>query len=161
MTRTGSAAKPSDPAVRLVPPRDAADPGWLAQRLLLWPEDDAAAHLRGMAVALARGDFVRLAASAQGSVLGFAEAALRRDNVNGTTSSPVAFLEGPFVTDGARRQGIARALVDAVAAWAVGAGCRELASDSLLDNTAAHAAHHALGFSETERVVYFLRPLVR
>ena len=69
----------------------------------------------------------------------------------------MAFLEGLFVVAGSRRQGIARALVESVAAWALAEGCSELASDSLLDNTAAHAAHRALGFQETERVVYFRR----
>jgi aminoglycoside 6'-N-acetyltransferase I len=38
-------------------------------------------------------------------------------------------------------------------------GCTELASDALLDNQASHAMHEALGFAETERVVYFLKPL--
>ena len=56
-------------------------------------------------------------------------------------------------------QGVARALVESVAQWARSAGCAELASDSLLDNPLAHAAHRALGFEETERVVYFRRAL--
>jgi aminoglycoside 6'-N-acetyltransferase I len=46
-------------------------------------------------------------------------------------------------------------------AWALGEGLSEIASDSLIDNVAAHAAHRALGFAETERVVYFRRPLQR
>jgi aminoglycoside 6'-N-acetyltransferase I len=59
----------------------------------------------------------------------------------------------------ARRQSVARVLVDSVAGWASSEGCMELASDSLLDNTAAHEMHRALGFEETERVVYFRRVL--
>jgi len=81
------------------------------------------------------------------------------DYVNGTGSSPVAFLEGLYVTPNFRRKGVARALVNCVVEWASAWGCLELASDSLLNNTAAHAAHRALGFEETERVVYFLRRL--
>jgi aminoglycoside 6'-N-acetyltransferase I len=54
-----------------------------------------------------------------------------------------------------RRRGVARSLVNAVVTWARGEQCRELASDSLLANTESHAAHGALGFDETERVVYF------
>jgi len=83
----------------------------------------------------------------------------RVDYVNGSSTSPVAFLEGLYVEPAARRKGVARALVEAVAAWASAEGCRELASDSPLGNTAAHAVHRALGFAETERVVYFLRTL--
>lgn len=36
-----------------------------------------------------------------------------------------------------------------------GRGCAELASDTALDNLAAQAAHLALGFEETERVVFY------
>jgi aminoglycoside 6'-N-acetyltransferase I len=54
---------------------------------------------------------------------------------------------------------VARTLVGSVVAWALRQGLSELASDSLVHNAAAHAAHRALGFEETERVVYFRRPL--
>jgi aminoglycoside 6'-N-acetyltransferase I len=72
---------------------------------------------------------------------------------------PVAFLEGIYVVPEFRLRGVARTLVDAVMIWAKAAGCHELASDSLLPNTDAHAAHRALGFEETERVVYFRKAL--
>ena len=64
-----------------------------------------------------------------------------------------------YVAPGFRRRGVARTLVNSVEKWASAEGCLELASDSLLGNTAAHAAHRALGFEETERVVYFCRRL--
>ena len=145
----------------LTAPRGNADRGWLALRIALWPEGSETEHLAGMADTLARDHYVRLAVTASGAAIGFVEAARRVDYVNGTTSSPVAFLEGLYVEPGWRRRGVARALVESVAAWALGQGLSELASDSLLDNDAAHAAHRALGFEETERVVYFRRPLRR
>jgi aminoglycoside 6'-N-acetyltransferase I len=91
--------------------------------------------------------------------LGFAEASVRTDYVNGTESSPVAFLEGLYVVPEARGRGIARELVAAIEAWGEERGCRELASDALLDNELSHAVHRALGFAETERVVYFRKAL--
>ena len=112
-----------------------------------------------MTDALARGHYVRLAMTAGGSAVGFVEASKRVDYVNGTSSSPVAFLEGLYVVPASRRQGVARVLVESVVKWALAEGCSELASDSLLDNSAAHAAHRSLGFEETERVVYFRRVL--
>ncbi|AGI25691.1 aminoglycoside N6'-acetyltransferase [Pseudomonas sp. ATCC 13867] len=69
------------------------------------------------------------------------------------------FLEGIYVAESARRQGVARALVRAVQVWGVARGCRDFASDAALDNHASHALHRALGFVETERVVYFRKPL--
>jgi aminoglycoside 6'-N-acetyltransferase I len=145
--------------MQLSAPQGSADGAWLALRLALWPDVAEAEQLSGMADALARGHYVRLAVTASGSVVGFVEASKRVDYVNGTDSSPVAFLEGMYVTQSSRRHGVARALVESVVNWALDEGCRELASDSLLDNAVAHAVHRALGFEETERVVYFRRVL--
>jgi aminoglycoside 6'-N-acetyltransferase I len=100
-----------------------------------------------------------MALNAQGDSLGFAEAMLRTDNVNGCATSPVAFLEGIYVEPSARRQGVARALADVVEQWARQMGCREFASDALLENVSSHCMHRGLGFEETERVVYFRKDL--
>jgi aminoglycoside 6'-N-acetyltransferase I len=145
--------------MQLTAPRGSRDRTWLALRSALWPGESQAGQAAQMADALARGDYVRLAVSSSGSAVGFVEASKRVDYVNGTSSSPVAFLEGLYVVPKSRRQGVARALVASVVEWALRQGCSELASDSLLDNSAAHAAHRALGFEETERVVYFRRAL--
>lgn len=48
--------------------------------------------------------------------IGFAEAAVRHDYINGTEFSPVAFLEGIYVVPEARRSGVASTFVSAVAA---------------------------------------------
>jgi aminoglycoside 6'-N-acetyltransferase I len=92
-------------------------------------------------------------------VTGFVEASIRNDYVNGTASSPVAFLEGIYVVAERRRLGIARALTNAVSQWAISRGVRELASDAALENELSHDVHRALGFTETERVVYFRKEL--
>lgn len=94
-----------------------------------------------------------------GAAIGFVEASLRHDYVNGTDSSPVAFLEGIYVIPRARRQGVAKALVAEVERWAAAAGCSEFASDAPLENAESHAMHAALGFTESERVVYFKKAL--
>jgi aminoglycoside 6'-N-acetyltransferase I len=135
------------------------DRRWLELRLRLWPEFPEQEHSRDMVDAIARRHFVRVALTQSGSAVGFVEASKRVDYVNGTSSSPVAFLEGLYVEPAWRRKGVARELVASVAAWAAGEGCTELASDSPLENVAAHLAHRAMGFEETERVVYFRKSL--
>lgn len=136
-------------------------PGWLALRRALWPHATTEEHLAEMSAFLAAParyvQFVALLESQQ--PIGLAEASVRSDYVNGTESSPVAFLEGVYVIPEARRQGVATALVSAVAEWAPTVGCREIASDALLENVGSHALHRALGFEETERVVFFRRAL--
>ena len=135
--------------------------GWLELRQALWTDCATEEQLLEMAehVAIPQrfADFV--AHSDWGKPIGLAEAAMRTDYVNGTTSRPVAFLEGIYVLPEARRQGVATSLVEAVCSWARASGCCELASDARLDNEMAHAIHVALGFEETERVVFFRKPL--
>jgi aminoglycoside 6'-N-acetyltransferase I len=135
--------------------------GWLALRQALWPNGTAEEHLSEMSSFCANpGRYAQFVAySASNAPIGFVEAAIRSDYVNGTESTPVAFLEGLYVAPEARRHGIARALVAAIERWAVDRGCREFASDALLDNHLSHAVHRALGFEETERVVFFRRLL--
>lgn len=139
-----------------------ADADWLALRTELWPDGTADEHRGEMADFLAAperyGQFI--ARGASGEPLGFVEIAVRHDYVNGTDGPPpVGFLEGLYVRPPVRRLGVARRLVDAAAAWAIARGCRELASDTPLDNRLSQAVHARLGFEETERVVYFRRTL--
>lgn len=144
-------------------PAIAADvEAWAALRARLWPDDDAASHARDIADTFLSGDpdqVAFLAEDAQGAVLGFVEASIRHDYVDGCDTSPVAFGEGAFIVPGARGTGVGRALVEAVADWGRAKGCTELASNALLENTASHAFHEAVGFEETERVVFFRRML--
>ena len=130
-----------------------------AMRPLLWPEEDSD-HRADALRALNNPDAVTILARVDaGEPIGFAEATLRRDYVNGCATSPVGFLEAIYVREPWRRQGVARALVGAVEAWTRARGCSELASDAFLNNRQSHALHQALGFSETERVVYFRKVL--
>ena len=133
-----------------------------ALRHELWPEDAIDSHAAELRAQLGDPDgdiALFLALDAEGAPLAFADIALRYDYVNGCESSPVAFLEGIYVTAAHRRQGIARALVEAAQLWGREQGCAEFASDALLDNEESHSFHRAMGFEETERVVYYRKPL--
>jgi aminoglycoside 6'-N-acetyltransferase I len=92
------------------------------------------------------------------TLLGFAEVS-RRPYAEGCETSPVGFLEGWYVVPECRRQGIGRALVAAAEAWARALGCREFASDALVENTLSAAAHRALGFEEVVVIRCFRKGL--
>lgn len=150
------------PEVAMIQPcTDPGSPAWLHLRSALWPDSAATDHLAEMAdIAGRAATFVALLAyDEQGRAQGLAEASVRHDYVNGSNTSPVAYLEGVFVEQASRGQGVARQLIAAVERWADGKGCRELASDAALDNLGSQRMHAALGFAETERVVYFLKPV--
>ncbi len=137
------------------------DADWLSLRLQLWPDCPREQHLEEMARFLREPTrFVQfIVRDPGGRGLGFAEASIRTDYVNGTSSSPVAYLEGLYVAPEARRKGVARRLVLAVSEWAVAAGCSELASDTQPENLVSQAVHTRLGFVETERAVFFSKSL--
>ncbi len=138
-----------------------ADPHWLGLRRKLWPNVPAEQHRDQMRLAVARGgNFAAFIAHGdEREPLGFAEALLHQEAVPGCESTPAAVLEGLYVVPGHRREGVARRLLAEVGRWARLRGCKELASDTALDNTLAQQAHLSMGFVETARRVYFRRPL--
>jgi aminoglycoside 6'-N-acetyltransferase I len=135
---------------------------WRRMRHALWPEMSETENFQETKT-LGEGPkaFVRLALDGQDRAAGFVEATLRTDYVNGCETSPVVFLEGIYVEPWARRQGVARRLVEVVQQWARQMNCSEMASDALLANADSHGMHLGLGFEETERVVYFRKLLTR
>jgi aminoglycoside 6'-N-acetyltransferase I len=132
---------------------------WARMRGELWPEDTGQAHAAGIDEWLRDGDaWGFVAETADGAPAGFAELAIRK-YANGCTARPVAFLEGIWVAPEFRRQRIGTRLIEHATAFAAARGFREMGSDSVIENFTSHAAHRSWGFSETERVVYFRKPL--
>jgi len=132
---------------------------WLRLRHSLWPDCPEEIHRIEVEQALALGGGAPLAHHAQSGVIGFAEISLRHEHVEGTSSAPVAYLEGWFVEEAFRRQGVGQVLVEAAARWATERGLSELASDAELANVSSQNAHEALGFLKTGRSVHYVRKL--
>ncbi|AIB15810.1 aminoglycoside 6'-acetyltransferase (plasmid) [Azospirillum argentinense] len=127
----------------------------------LWPEAPIATHHTEAAEDLSAPDraIAFIVRDEDGVAVGFAEASLRRDYVNGCETSPVAFLEGIYVRAEQRKRGVARLLIQAVEGWGKEKGCSEFASDADIGNDVSRRMHAALGFEETERVVFFRKSL--
>jgi aminoglycoside 6'-N-acetyltransferase I len=90
--------------------------------------------------------------------VGFAEICIR-DYANGCREQPVPFLEGVWVDPRHRRRGVGRALLDNIIEDLIVDGFHELCSDAEISNKRSHKAHENWGFQETDRVVYFRKPL--
>ena len=145
--------------VRPVRESDAAH--WGRMRQALWPSD--VGEHAGVIAAFFGGDRrnpaeTLIAIDDSGRPVGFAEVAIRA-YAEGCAFGRVAYLEGWFVEKAYRRTGVGAALVQAVEAWGRAQGCTELGSDAAIDNDASAAAHLALGFSETGRIICFRRSL--
>lgn len=143
--------------MNISPLQSCDEPDWLELRKALWSHRSTDEHIEEMNHLSSEprrfGQFI--ARDDQGTALGFIEASVRSDYVNGTKSSPVGFLEGIYVKPESRREGVANALVQAAMLWARSNGCSEFASDTSLENQISQKMHRRLGFIETERVVYF------
>jgi len=132
---------------------------WVCLRQALWPDETSEEHRRNALSLLNRtkNAVVYLAREEGGDVVAFAEATLRRDYVNGCSTSPIGFLEGVYVEPPYRNRGLSRMLCKALEDWAADLGCIEFASDVLLQNTLGQKVHEALGFEETERVIFYAK----
>ena len=91
--------------------------------------------------------------------IGFAHCALRHDYVEGTNSCPVGYLEGIYVLEEYRREGVAAGLLSACENWARQQGCREFASDCELHNELSLRFHLGTGFEEANRIICFTKKL--
>jgi aminoglycoside 6'-N-acetyltransferase I len=132
---------------------------WLNMRHSLWPQCSDHKHALEMDQLLKSDGVVLVAEDYQGNLVGFAEVSLRHDHVDGASISPVPYLEAWFVEARFRKQGVGRALMNAVEQWAISRGYSELASDAELENSLSIRLHKLLGFSEIDRNVTFLKKL--
>lgn len=129
---------------------------WIAMRYELWPDCPLERHRLEIDQLLAGPGVVALAWM-DGESVGFAEVSIRKDHVEGTSISPVPYLEGWYVRATHRGKGVGRALMTFVEQWSLDHGFTELASDAELENTLSIALHKKLGFSEVGRSVHFAK----
>ena len=132
---------------------------WLEMRLALWPSWSQADHENEMNRMLKDSDSnMFVCVDDENNPIAFLECAIRKF-VNGCKTSPVGFLEGAYVEPPYRKTGIASSLIEKAEEWASTRGCKEMGSDALIENEISHKFHEAIGYEETERVVYFRRSL--
>lgn len=96
-----------------------------------------------------------------GAPIAFAQVSLRNDYVEGTNSSPVAYLEGIFVEKHYRNKGIAKKLIKKCEIWAKQNCCQQMASDCELINTESYNFHLSCGFEEVNRIICFKKELTK
>lgn len=161
--RTGGLQPASQSLTVLIRPVTVEDSAaWLKMRQGLWPEgaSDHAFEIASYFAGRLREPLeVLLAVDDAGTAIGFVELNIRA-HVEGCDTDSVGYLEGWYVVPEARTQGVGRALVGAAEQWARGEGCSEFASDALLDNEIAAAAHRALGFTEIVQIRCFRKSLL-
>ena len=136
-----------------------------AMRVALWPDGPFEEHLDEFDKLMATEVSGTLPAATfvaeytKGVLVGFLDAGMRSHADGCDVRQPVAYVEGWYVREDLRNCGIGRGLVHAAEDWAREQGCREMASDALIDNPQSLAAHEALGFEVVDRCYHFRKAL--
>ena len=125
----------------------------------LWPEHTAEEMTAEFRNLLTEKETAVFLFRTGGAAAGFAQCQLRHDYVEGTETSPVGYLEGIYVKEPFRKQGIARRLLNACEDWAREQGCTEFASDCELTNAESQEFHRAVGFEEANRIIAYVRKI--
>ena len=127
--------------------------------LELWPQHAADKMYYDLGKIMTAGESVFFLAYEEEKAVGYAQCQLRHDYVEGTETSPVGYLEGIYVADGYRKQGVGRELLSACESWAKNKGCTEFASDCELENTQSLQFHLNVGFEEANRIICFTKKI--
>ena len=139
--------------------RDGDDAGWLRMRRSLWDDCPDDQQVREMGEILASDtEAVLFAERPVGGLCGFVEASVRPWAI-GCDARPVGYVEGWYVDEDVRRQGVGRAMVEAAEAWARSKGCRQMVSVAELWNDVSHQAHGAIDYRQTVWLVQFKKNL--
>jgi aminoglycoside 6'-N-acetyltransferase I len=130
-------------------------------RAALWPQaldehpDAVDAFLSGESGLI---DEALVCETESGELVGFLELRVR-NYAEGTDSLAVPYVEGWYVDPDYRLRGVGASLISHAGRWARESGHAELASDTEIGNVDSIAAHCALGFEVTDKIVCFLKKL--
>lgn len=128
--------------------------------LKLWPECNYQEEFDNCEQILHSGDQTAfLVKDGESGYVAFIMLSLRKDYVEGTTSSPVGYVEAIYVKPEYRRAGIAKSLMIAGETWCKDMGCKEMASDTELHNTTSQKFHEHAGFNESNRIVCYVKKI--
>jgi aminoglycoside 6'-N-acetyltransferase I len=153
----------SDPLIREANISDCAETAELCA--LLWPDATAFEHkaeIEELIAAKMCGGLpftIFVSLDQEGKLTGFLQVDLRSHADGCNPSHPVGYVEGWFVREEHRRQGIGTAMMRAAEDWARSLGCKEMASDTWIDERNSLQAHQTLGFEVVDRCIHFRKSL--
>ncbi|MGN0523360.1 MAG: aminoglycoside 6'-N-acetyltransferase [Eubacterium sp.] len=90
-------------------------------------------------------------------MIAFSHCSIRKEYVEGTKASPVAYLEAIYVEKEYRKAGIATNLISFCENWAKDKGLTEFASDCDINNAGSRSLHKHNGFNEASTLVHYVK----
>jgi aminoglycoside 6'-N-acetyltransferase I len=155
--------RPLSPQVTIRPARGSDLAELASLYLALWPEVSLEEHaselneITGRSTGLPSVNLI--AETMEDGLAGFLQVSLRSHADGCDPSRPVGFIEGWYVIPACRRRGIGRKLLAAAEDWARNHRCKEMASDTQIDNEISQTTHQALGYQLVDRCVHFRKSL--
>jgi len=133
---------------------------WALLRNKLWPEDNLSVHLKEaqQILSLPEKYCVFVCLNEKQQIVGFVEVSIR-ESIDRVIPEEVGYIEGWYVEKDYRRKGIGKALFCAAENWALQKGCKEIMSDTELENLISQTVHQALGYKEIDRLVLYKKNL--
>ncbi len=131
---------------------------WIRMRKGIWPDWSNEYLGINMDEVLASDNDLVIFACDGDKPVGLTEVRIR-DYGEGCETSPVGYLEGWFVDEEYRGQGVVGIMTQAAEDWVRGKGCTEIASDTWLENEPSIRAHVKMGYAEVERLVHYVKKL--
>lgn len=155
--------------IRIRPAQPSDRDQLVRMREALWPNASAKEHSRELTLILGGKPVTTLplvilvaevvSGASDRTLAGFLEVDLRSHADGCDPSRPVGFIEGWYVAEKHRHEGIGRKLLAAAEDWARSQGCVEVASDTWIDNEVSQRVHEALGYEVVDRCVHYRKTL--
>lgn len=149
--------------IREAGPQDLTDVATMCHQL--WPDASVEEHAANIRPLLEGNppshlpNVVLVAEEPDQGCIGFLDVGLRSHADGCDPSRPVGYMEGWYIAPAYRRKGVGARLVAAAEDWARLQGCKEIASDTWIDNAPSQGAHEALGFEIVDRCVHYRKDL--
>lgn len=89
----------------------------------------------------------------------FINISLRYEYVQWKNSSPIWYVEWIYVREKYRGKGIAKWLVECAQKWMKEMWCKEIASDTHIENTVSQEFHKKLWFDIAWTIIHFIKKL--
>jgi aminoglycoside 6'-N-acetyltransferase I len=135
-------------------------PVWSKMRKELWPdsEDMNASELHAYCLGESIDIKQAFIAEVEAKVIGFIELNIR-NYAEGSRKTEVPYIEAWYVHPEFHGKGYGKQLIQKAENWVLNNGFTELASDTQVANKRSISVHKHLGFTETDRIVCFLKQL--
>lgn len=100
---------------------------------------------------------ILIAKDNNGVCVAFSIFSIRFEYIEGSYNSPTGYLEGIYVEPEFRKLGIAREFMKIGENWCKRNNCKQIGSDTWLNDLESRNFHKKVGFWEEEEVVHFLK----